>query len=679
MIIKPTAAQTDDPYLWLEDINGKPSMDWVNQHNATTIDLLLKQPEYQQTYDQYLEVLNSADKIARPDIRGDYIYNFWKDKDHERGIWRRASKQSYLDGSPQWEILLDMDQLSKTESVNWAFRDDEGLFPCYSRFLVHLSRGGGDATVIREYDPAKKSFIDEGFSLPECKGDVSYLDRNTLLVSRDFGEGTLTTSGYPRQVRLWKRGTDIKDAPVIHQGENTDVSVSAQVYHRPERNYIFIIQRRTFFTEYTYAYEGGRLIKLDIPDDANILDILQGQLVIKLRTDWRAGRKTFRQGSAVSADYDALLTNQRQPELIVHPDDSSTVKSVAATRNKLLVSMLKNVKSRLYVYSHEKQKWKKTPISIPGIGSTYFGSTDNLSDEYFYYYEDFLTPSSLFFADAGTKKQKLVKSLPARYDVSKYQAWQYKARSKDGTMVPYFVVGPKSLKRDGSSPALLTAYGGFEAPYTPSYLSALIPTWLERSGVFVLGNIRGGGEFGPGWHQAGMKEKRQNVYDDFYAVSQDLIARKISSPRHLGILGGSNGGLLVGVAFTQRPELYRAVVCLVPVLDMQRFNKLLAGASWMGEYGNPDLPEEWNYMKKYSPYHNLKDGVKYPEVLFTAATTDDRVHPGHARKMAAKMEEMGHKVYYYEITEGGHTGSTTNAQLAKMPALEFTFLLMKLR
>lgn len=679
MSTKTTVAQTDDPYLWLEDIDSKPSMDWVNLQSTATTDLLSSQPEYQEIYRNCLEIYDSANRIARPGIRGEFIYNFWKDKDHQRGLWRRASRQSYLGGDPEWETLIVMDELSRKDGVNWDYHGVFGLFPSYSRFLIQLSRGGGDATVLREYDAVKKSFVDEGFSMPESKGDATYLDENTLLVSRDFGEGTLTSSGYSRQVRRWRRGTDIKDAPVIHKGAVTDVGVWAESFKTAERAYPVIIQEHTAYSRTTYGYEQGDLINLNIPDDAYITDFVKDRAIIRLRSDWKAGRQTFRQGSVISADYPALLKGKRDLKLIACPDDSSSIEDVMAAGDKLLVKMLRNVRSILYICAYRNGRWTKTKADTPEYGSIQLATADLSSGQYFYYYEDFVTPSSLYYADAVSGAQRMIKSMPAYFDGGRYRAWQYLARSKDGTMVPYFVVGPESIRYDGSNPTLIYAYGGFEHAMLPYYLEDWGKGWLEKGGVFVLANIRGGGEFGPRWHQAGLKEKRQNVFDDFYAVSEDLIARKITTPRHLGIMGGSNGGLLMGVALTQRPELYRAVVCGAPLLDMQRYNKLLAGASWMAEYGDPDIPEEWAYLKKYSPYHNLKPGVKYPEVLFTTSTRDDRVHPGHARKMAARMSEMGCRVLYYENTEGGHGGSSTNSQMAKRAALEYTFLLMNLR
>ncbi|HTY09214.1 MAG TPA: prolyl oligopeptidase family serine peptidase, partial [Candidatus Edwardsbacteria bacterium] len=576
------AVRPADPYLWLEEIEGRRALDWVTRQNEATVGELSRLPDYERFYRGCLEVFDSAERIAHPAIRGDFIYNFWKDKDHQRGLWRRAPRAGYLKGDPAWETLVDCDALSRQEGVNWDFHGAAGLFPSYDRFLVNLSRGGGDATVIREYDTARRAFVDEGFSLPESKGDAAYLDRDTLLVARDFGPGTLTNSGYPRQVRLWRRGTAIADAPLVLEGAVTDVSVSAHLYHTARRSYAVITQGRTFYSHAYYGYERGALVRLAIPDDAYIADFVQGQAIIVLRSDWKIGGRTFRRGSVVSADYAALLQGTPKLALVLRPDDRSSVDAVLATKGTLLVAILRDVKSVLLRCRFRGGRWAGARVPTPPHGTVELCTADPCSDDYFFYYEDFLTPSALYFA-RGAGRPALVRSMPSFFDGRGLKVWQYRARSKDGTRVPYFVVGPAAMKRDGRSPALLYAYGGFEVAQLPIYGAALGRSWLERGGVYVLANIRGGGEFGPRWHQAGLKEKRQNVYDDFFAVAQDLATRKITSARHLGIKGGSNGGLLMGVALTQRPELYRAVVCGAPLLDMRRFNKLLAGASWMAE------------------------------------------------------------------------------------------------
>jgi prolyl oligopeptidase len=423
----------------------------------------------------------------------------------------------------------------------------------------------------------------------------------------------------------------------------------------------------------------NEIIKLDIPDDASFTDVLNNQLIVQLKSDWTVQTNTYHTGTLLSLNFRELLKGNKEIQVIIEPDEFSSISQVSTTKNKLLISLLTNVISELHTYSFSEGTWSSEKMNAPDFGRISIVSTDDLSDQYFFNFQNFITPSTLYSADASNNTFKVYKSLPAFFDASRYEVTQYKAKSKDGTMVPYFMVAAKNLKNNGTNPTLVYAYGGFEISSQPFYAATFGVSWLDKGGVFVLANIRGGGEYGPKWHQDGIKEKRQNVFDDLYAVSEDLITKKITTPKHLGVMGGSNGGLLVGVAFTQRPDLYNAVVCQVPLLDMQRYNKLLAGASWMGEFGDPDLPEEWAYIKKYSPYHNLKKGMDYPEVYFGTSTRDDRVHPGHARKMVAKMNELGYKTYYYENTEGGHAGSSTNEQSAKSGALTFSYLLMKLK
>ncbi|MDX2173270.1 MAG: prolyl oligopeptidase family serine peptidase [Bacteroidota bacterium] len=672
-------AQEKDDYLWLEEVDGKKAIEWVTQQNKQTIDKLSQEKIYQSIYDKSLEIYNSTERLAFPTIYGNYIYNFWQDKDHPRGIWRRTSNQNYLDGNPTWEIVLDIDALSKKDNIKWVFKGANGLYPNYDRFLVNLSNGGGDAVTVKEFDAVKKEFIENGFIMPEAKGGISYLDENTVIVSTDFGKGTMTTSGYARQVKLWKRGTTLKEAKLVFEGEEKDVAVSGYKMRDGEKSYLFFNRGISFYTSNTFVFINEKPLKLGIPEDHRISDLKNNQLIVELKSDWTINNSKYKQGSIISLNFTSLLNNKLEAELVYEPDEFSSVSAVASTKSKLLISILTNVKNELYIYSNENNKWNKTKVNAPDFGTIDLNATSELSDNYFFSFQNFLTPSSLFIGDAGANTIKSLKSLPAFFDASKFSVNQYKAKSNDGTMIPYFVISSKNMEHNSKNPTLLYAYGGFEVSMEPFYSGAMGKGWLENGGVYVLANIRGGGEFGPKWHQAGLKEKRQNVYNDFHAIAEDLINKKITSNKNLGIMGGSNGGLLMGVSFTQRPDLYNAVCCQVPLLDMKRFNKLLAGASWMGEYGDPDKPEEWEYIKKYSPYHNLKKDANYPEVFFTTSTRDDRVHPGHARKMVAKMQDMGYKVYYYENTEGGHAGSSTNEQRAKTTALQYAYLFMKLK
>jgi len=668
----------NDPFIWLEEVESEKALEWVEEKNSQSLGILKSDRRYGDFYAESLEILNSRERIASPSIIGDFIYNFWQDAEHVRGIWRRTPREKYLAGNPEWEIILDIDEMSEKDGANWVFGGASGLYPDYNSFMVSLSRGGGDAVVRREFDMTTKTFIEDGFYMPEAKGGLSWLDENTLLISTDLGEETMTTSGYPRQIRIWKRGMALEDAPVLFEGEKEDVSSYGFVINKNERKYVLFGRGITFYTSEYFAYENGEVIRLDIPEDANLVNILNNQVIIDLKSDWQVGNQLFRQGSLVSVSYEDLLNNRHDLTLIVEPDERSGVRSVSASYSRLIVNMLNNVSSELYIYDYENGSWNATRVDAPDYGSISTGSVSNFNDDYFFWYQNFLTPSSLYYANAADNNVKLLQSLPAFFDAGNLKVWQHEARSADGTLIPYFVVGREDMELNGKNPTLLYAYGGFEISMLPSYSAVTGKLWLERGGVYVLANIRGGGEFGPGWHQSGLKENRQKVFDDFHSVAEDIIKRGITSGRHLGIQGGSNGGLLVGVAFTQRPDLYNAVICQVPLLDMKRYNKLLAGASWMGEYGNPDIPEEWEFIKEYSPYHNIEPGRDYPVVFFTTSTRDDRVHPGHARKMVAKMEDMGYRVYYFENTEGGHAGASTNEQRARGSALNFTYLKKKL-
>jgi prolyl oligopeptidase len=673
-------AADEDPFLWLENIDSEKALNWVEEHNKATVSVLEKEPYFQEFYKRNLEIYNSKERIAYPNIVGRYVYNFWKDAENERGIWRRMPLKKYLKKSTDWETVLDIDELSKKENKKWVFKGAEWLEPDYRYCMINLSDGGGDAVEVREFDAKTKSFVKDGFYLPSAKSGVSWKDYNTLYVSTDFGKGTMTTSGYPMILKLWKRGTLLKDAETIFRGDSTNMGVWGGVINTPERQYEMVYQYLSFYSKNYFAVEKGKLIKLDIPDDANLRGMFKNRMLVNLKSDWQVNGKTYAQGSLINIDYDKFLKGSRDFQIIAAPDEKSSISSIMYTKNYLLVNMLENVHSVLYAYRLKGGKWVKEKLEMPGgYGTVSVVDVDDKSDRFFYTYKGFLKPTSLFYADKPGAKTREIAHLPEFFNTENLHVWQDWATSKDSVKIPYFIVYKKDMTMNGKNPTLLYGYGGFEISMKPTYSATIGADWLEKGGVFVLANIRGGGEFGPKWHLAALKEKRQKAYDDFAAVAEDLIAKRITSPQHLGIKGGSNGGLLVGVAFTQRPELYNAVVCRVPLLDMKRYNKLLAGASWMGEYGNPDKPEEWAYISKYSPYQNVVKGKKYPVVFFNTSTRDDRVHPGHARKMVAKMESLGYKVYYYENTEGGHAAATTNKQSAYQNALIYAYLWKQLK
>ncbi len=667
-----------DPYLWLEEVRGEKALEWVKARNEATLEVLKAQPGFQETYDKALEILNSNVRIPYPQIRGEYLYNFWQDEKNERGLWRRTTLEQYRRSSPQWEVLLDVDQLCRDEGEQWVFKGASGLYPDYDLFLVQLSRGGGDAVVVREFDANAKQFVKDGFYLPEAKSDVSWRDRNSIYVGTDFGAGSLTESGYPRIAKLWKRGTPLSSAEMVFEGDVKDVATGCATINTPERRYDVIHRGMTFYTSNTYVIEDGRPLKIEIPDDADFGGFFKNQMLARLKSDWTQGQTTYKQGALIGIDYDKYLKGDRTFSVIVEPNDRSNVVSYAGTRDILLVLMLNNVRSELHAFRLKEGRWVGERVDTPELGTLGIVSTDERSNQYFLSYQGFLTPTSLYHVsdERQDEEGQVAASLLQRQGNCDGAVRGCLQGRHEGSV---FRRAAKEDEADGTNPTLLYGYGGFEIEMLPGYSATTGAAWLSKGGVYVLANIRGGGEFGPAWHQAALKENRQRAYDDFAAVAEDLIKRKITSPQHLGIMGGSNGGLLMGVELTQRPDLYNGVVCLVPLLDMKRYNKLLAGASWVAEYGNPDVPEEWAYISKYSPYHNVRAEGRYPRVFFYTSTADDRVHPGHARKMAARMEEMGHKVYYYENLEGGHAAAATNKHQALRTALTYCYLWMQLK
>lgn len=672
------AQEKEDPFIWLEDVDGVKSMEWVKAQNTATVSALEKFPEFQNIYEKNLQIYNSKERIAYPDIIGNYIYNFWKDSVNERGIWRRTSFDDYMKTTPSWETVLDIDSLSKAENVQWVYQGAEYLYPDYNLCILNLSRGGADASVLKEFDLRTKKFVVDGFQLPEAKQYVSWIDKNTLFVSTDFGEGSMTNSGYPRIAKMWKRGTPIGEAKTVFEGEPTDVSVGAFTINTPERSYEFIYRGITTFTADYYTLINEEPIKLELPNDIELNSIFKNQMVLRLKTDWNVGEKLYTQGSLISIDYDKFINGDKNFLLIEKPGERESIAFVSNTKDFLLVNRLNNVKGELYKYKLENNKWMGQKINAPDYGTIDIISTEDFSDKFFFSFTNFLTPTSLYLYTADGNITE-VKSLPGFFDAGKFEVKQYEAVSIDGTMIPYFIIQSKNIKYDGSNPTLQYGYGGFEASMQPYYSATVGTAWLSRGGVYVMTNIRGGGEFGPKWHLSAIKENRHKAYEDMIAISEDLIKRNITSPKHLGVMGGSNGGLLVGVMVTKRPDLYNAIVCQSPLLDMKRYTKLLAGASWMGEYGDPDNAEDWAYIKEYSPYQNLSKDKNYPLVLFTTSTRDDRVHPGHARKMAAMMESLGKSVYFYEYTEGGHSAGVTNKEVALESALTYSYLWMQLK
>ena len=671
---------TEDPYLWLEDIHGAAALDWVDKANTGALKLLKSDPAYQKDYDAILAILDANDRIPMGQLHGDWVFNFWQDPAHVRGIWRRTTVQSYETPAPQWETLLDVDKLAADEDKSWVFKS-ANCSPDLSRCLISLSAGGGDTVVLREFDPEAKRFVEEGFALGEAKAEAVYVDANTILFSTDFGAGTLTHSGYPRIVKLWRRGEKLDDAKIVFEGKPEDVIASPGAFHGPEGSTAIVSRAVSYFeTEYfTVTAEGGT-VALPLPLSADVKEGLRGDLILTLRKDWTPeGQATIKQGALIAFPLKEFLATGKLPRLSVlyTPGPRASVDHVRASRDAVYATIFENVTGSVHAFRANPATgaWDDTRLDLPAGGSPGIASANDFGAEAYFTYQGFLTPTTLFAAN-GAVGPAPIKSLPARFDAAPYATAQYEATSKDGTKIPYFVVRARDAK--GPSPMLLYGYGGFEISQTPFYWSSAGALWLPKGGAYAVANIRGGGEFGPAWHEAALKSNRQRAFDDFIAVAEDMIKRKLTTPKQLGIMGGSNGGLLVGTVAVERPDLFGAVVCQVPLLDMLRFPKLGAGASWVGEYGDPENPAERAAILAYSPYQNVKRGAKYPPIFFVTATSDDRVTPVHARKMAAKMEAQGHDVLFYENTEGGHAAAANHAQQAEMNALGFVYLAQKL-
>jgi prolyl oligopeptidase len=669
--------EVEDPYIWLEEVEGEEAMQWVLEQNERTRSELKAHPVYQTLFDSTLEILTSTDRIAYPSIHGDMLYNFWTDAEHPRGIYRRTTWESYLNGSPEWDVVLDMDALVADEGTPWAFRGMTCLLPEERLCMVSLSPGGSDAVEVREFDVEAKYFVDGGFTVPVSKNSVAWVDQNTLLVSHNLDPEYVTSSGYSRAARRWERGTALDAAPIVLEAGTNDMGVFVSTQETAEGPMTVVARLITIFDTDMQLLRNGVLVPVDIPSDAQ-LAMVGDQLVLKLVSDWEVGGHTFAEGAVVSANLQEYLAGQRNVELVLRPDERSTINGISATKDYLLVNQFTDVQGKLIRYWREGDTWVHEAMDTPPMGSVYPRAMSVHHNRFFFTFDSFTQPTALFLAEEDGSVRE-VTSLPHQFAADGLVVEQHHATSADGTRVPYFVVRAEDAPMDGTNPTLLYAYGGFQISSTPAYLGLQGKAWVEGGGVYVLANIRGGGEFGPSWWKAALKENRQRAYDDFIAVGEDLVARGITSPDHLGIMGGSNGGLLVGAAMTQRPDLFNAVVVQVPLLDMKRYHKLLAGASWMAEYGNPDIPEEWAYISQYSPYQNVHEGVDYPRPFIFTTTRDDRVHPGHARKMAAKMMSQGHEILYFENVEGGHGSGVTPEQQAESMALSFAYLHLQLK
>ncbi|MBS0590279.1 MAG: S9 family peptidase [Proteobacteria bacterium] len=677
---KTATTTAEDPYLWLEDTDGSKALDWVKARNAESVNKYASSPRFEKLRDALLEIKDSNARIPFVSKMGNYYYNFWKDKENPRGIWRRTTFAEYRKPNPRWETLIDVDALGKADDVKWVWKNVSCLKPQYRRCLVFLSRGGADAHIMREFDLSTKSFVANGFTLPEAKLEARWIDQDRLYIATDFGPGSMTKSSYPRIVKEWKRGTPLGDAKVVYEGKDDDMSVSASRKHDPGFERDFVTRVIDFYNSETFLrHKDGALTKIDIPMDAQEFDTHREWMILQLRSAWTVGGATYPSGALIAIRFDDFMAGKRDFTVLFTPDEHTSLAGTSWTRHYLILDTLKDVVSHPVVLTPPKSgkgAWQPVPFGgAPALSTISAGGVDDdTSDAYFLTVSGFLEPTTLYYGTIGQGQPQPLKYSPSFFDASQYQVQQDFATSKDGTRVPYFLIEPKTMKNDGSNPTLINGYGGFEVSLQPSYSGKDGRAWLERGGVYVVANIRGGGEYGPRWHEAALKANRLRAYEDFAAVAEDLIAKKITSPAHLGAIGGSNGGLLMGNMLTLYPQLWSAIVCQVPLLDMKRYTHLAAGASWIAEYGDPDKPEEWAFIKTFSPYQNVQKGKKYPPVLFTTSTRDDRVGPEQARKMAARMLEYGYDVSFYENIEGGHGAAADNKQSAFMNALGFEYL-----
>jgi len=680
-------ATTDatDPYIWLEEVEGERAMEWVRAHNEHSLGVLQGDPRYAALHEQALAIVQARDRIPAPSFNRDgTIDNFWQDAEHVRGVWRRTTLDSYRTATPVWETVLDIDALAAAEGKNWVYKGTTCLPPDERLCLISLSDGGKDAVVLREYDTAARAFVAGGFELAESKGDATWIDADTLLIARDFGPGTMTTSGYPMIVKRLKRGQTLEQAETLFTGQPTDVSVGSGVLRDADGvlKAVLITRGVSFYESETHVLKAdGTTAKLELPAKSSIDALVRGQLVVTTKQEWTApSGQAFVTGDVIAWDLDAWLADPKaQARLVIRPGERDSIESITATRDRLVVARFENVRGGVDIYEPQTDgDWTHRRLDLPGNVSVSIGSASESDDRVFLTVAGYLTPSSLVLADAASGATEQVKSLPAKFDATGMTVDQFEARSADGTMIPYFVVHRDAMPTDGSNPTLLYGYGGFEVSQLPGYSATVGKLWLERGGVYVVANTRGGGEFGPKWHEAALQENRQRAHEDFQAVALDLIARGITSQPKLGIMGGSQGGLFMGAMLTQRPDLINAAIIQVPLFDMLRFHKLLAGASWIAEYGDPDVPAERAWIQAYSPYQNLRADQSYPEVFIHTSTKDDRVHPGHARKAAARLEDLGYPVLFYENTDGGHAAGANLRETARRLALEYTYLTRRL-
>ena len=675
------APAPEDPYLWLEDLRSERALAWVAERNTESRAELTADPGFAALQARILGLYGPEAGIPYPNKLGPHAYNFWKGPGHPRGLWRRTSWAGYGGKDPEWETVIDLDALAVAEKEDWVWEGADCLAPGYSRCLLTLRHDGAGTGVIREFDVETRGFVKGGFSLPTDPGHAAWIDQDHVLVGTDWGQGTLTNSGNPRELRRWRRGTPLASADLLFAGETDDIVVTGWVDRTAGVPQIGIERVMSAESRRLWWLRDGVPIPITKPDDA-VATTMPGWLLLELRSPLTEGGRSFAAGSLLATRLDAQLGGVRRYEILFGPWEGRSISAVVPTRNHVILLTLDPTGSRSEVLTPCTEGWTRSPLAgLPGHGNVSLWAADpDHDDEILFTSHDLGTPLTLSSVQLDGGVPKVLKQAPAAFDGTGLTLTRHEATSEDGTKIPYLLVLREGLAFDGKAPTLLYGDGGFGVQILPGYDGVVGAAWLERGGAYAIANIRGGGEFGPAWHEAAKRENRPRAEQDFAAVARDLIARKVTDREHLGLIGYGNGGLLVGNMMVGHPDLFRAAVASGPLLDMRRYPRLSAGAAaWKEEYGDPDQPEQWAFIQRFSPYHRVRPDGQYPRVLIITSTSDRVVHPGHARKMVARLSEFGKDILYFEELDAGRDGAAEDRQSARHWALIYTFLWRELR
>ncbi|MDM0039848.1 prolyl oligopeptidase family serine peptidase [Variovorax sp. J22G21] len=668
----------EDPHLWLEQIDDPATAAWADAQTARTL-AAFGDAAFERDRDALAAIYDRDDNIPMVTRRGGLLFNFWKDAAHPRGLWRTTTLERLVAGAPRWEVLLDLDALAIAESEDWVWAGAGTLPRTHDRAMLRLSRGGGDAVVLREFDIPARAFVsgDQAFALPASKSAIDWLDRDTLLLSSPLGDGHATRSGYARTVRLWRRGTDPAQAPVLFETAAAHMAAGAQAGRTGARERVWFVAREDFQNVVIWMGDRrGPRTRIEVPTDA-LVEIYEDWLVLRLRSDWTVDGACWRGGCVLGIGLDAFLGGSRALTPLFEPAARRAVQGFYWTGGQLLLSILDNLRPVFERWTPAPGSWDRTSVAgLPDSGTAYLWPLDACEEESngdaLAMCQGPLTPESLYLLPAGAASPQLLQRAPERFDTRGLVVTRHEAISSDGVAIPYVQTGPAGAA--GDAPVHLYGYGGFGISMLPGYNASIGKLWLERGGVSVVAQIRGGGEFGPAWEEAGRRAGKRQSHDDFAAVAADLVRRGVTVPKRIAAEGGSNGGLLVTNMLTRYPDRFGALFCTIPLVDMRRYTKLLAGPSWVAEYGDPDIADDWAFLQHLSAYHCAEPGRSYPPILLASNRRDDRVHPAHARKMTAKLQAIGQPAWLYELDAGGHAYGKNNAERAAFTALGYGFL-----